>query len=606
MVFAKLRAHASGAARASPAEQARRYRAWIRAQDILDAHAQESMPAALDDWQSTPTISVLISACVDPSGPMLARSVASVQRQAYPHWELWLPTTACNRSALCAALNASSPDPRIHIIEVGSDATREAILNRELAGAGGEFVTVLGNDDELHSMALYWIASEAQHHPAASLIYSDEDLMDGTGQRSEPYFKCDLNYELLLAQDMVSRLGAYRRSFLAGIGGFTCGAPDCGAALGHDLALRTVESSEPARIRHVPKVLYHRRIDSSTAEMRDFESRSALVAGQRVVQAHLSRVNVSGEVTEAPDVPGMYRVRFSTPSPAPEVDVIIPTRDQAGLLENCVRSVIERTGYRAYRICIVDNGSIEAQTLRLFERWRADPRIRILRDERPFNFSGLNNAAVVNSASEFVCLLNNDVEVLNTDWLGEMVSHAVRPGVGCVGARLWYPDDTLQHGGIILGLGGVAGHAHKHLPKGSSGYFGRAVLLQSVSAVTAACLLVRRRIYQEVGGLDESLAVAFNDVDFCLRVREAGFRNIWTPYAELYHHESVSRGREDNAEKRSRFRQEIARLQETWGGTLLRDPAYSPNLTMIAEDFSIAPGWRPTVAETLHREPEGR
>jgi O-antigen biosynthesis protein len=605
-IFAKLRAHTTGAAHATAAEQARRYRAWMRTQDRLDAHACKSMAAVLEGWQSTPTMSVFIATCVDPSGQSLARSVESVRRQVYPHWELWLPAPACSQSFLDAALDRSSSDARINILEVASDTPSEIILDRQLAGASGDFVIVLGSSDELHPMALYWIASEIQRHPAASVVYSDEDSINGAGQRSDPYFKCDFNYELLLAQDMFSRLGAYRRSLLDEIGGFISGYSTCGRASGHDLALRATERCEPDRIRHVPKVLYHRRINSSTAEVRDSPGRSALAAGQSVVQAHLARVGVAGEVTEAPDAPGMYRVRFPIPSLAPEVELIIPTRDQAGLLENCVRSVIERTGYRAYRICIVDNGSTEAQTLALFARWQADPRIRILRDERPFNFSVLNNAAVASSASEFVCLLNNDVEVMNTDWLDEMVSHAIRPRVGCVGARLWYPDDTLQHGGIILGLGGVAGHAHKHLPRGASGYFGRAVLLQSLSAVTAACLLIRRRIYQQVGGLDEALAVAFNDVDFCLRVREAGFRNIWTPYAELYHHESVSRGPEDNPEKRSRFRQEIARLQQKWGATLSCDPAYSPNLTTIAEDFSIAPGWRPTVTGPLDRKSEER
>jgi GT2 family glycosyltransferase len=186
-----------------------------------------------------------------------------------------------------------------------------------------------------------------------------------------------------------------------------------------------------------------------------------------------------------------------------------------------------------------------------------------------------------------VCLLNNDIEVLTPDWLAEMMSHASRPGVGCVGARLWYPNDTLQHGGVVLGLQGIAGHSHKHLARGNPGYFGRAVLQQAFSAVTAACLLIKREIYLQVGGLDETLAVAFNDVDFCLRVREAGYRNVWTPYAELYHHESVSRGYEDNPEKQARFVKEIEFMKQRWAGQLLADPCYSPNLTMVAEDFSI-------------------
>lgn len=588
MLLAKLRMHTSGAAFASRSEQARRYRAWMRAQDRVDREARRSLAATLDHWTSPPAISVLVPAGPGARGQALARSIASVRRQAYPRWELWLPAAVGDASVPADAPDVLS-DARIRTVAVPPDASTGAVLAAQIAAAGGDFVVILCGGDQLHPMALYWMAVEVERHPDASLVYPDEDSIDDAGRRFDPYFKCEFNYELLLAQDMVSRGGAFRRALLAEMTSVP-GNPSSDAAYGHDLALRMVERSRPEQIRHLPKVLYHRHSAEAAGDEQGRASRSA--AGRRVVQEHLSRMGVQGDVTDAPDAPGMYRVRFPVPSPAPDVEIIIPTRDQAGLLENCVRSVLERTDYPAFRLCIVDNGSTEARTLALFARWQAGGRVRILRDERPFNFSALNNAAVYSSSSELVCLLNNDVEVLNADWLDEMVSHAVRPGVGCVGARLWYPDDTLQHGGVILGLGGVAGHAHKHLPRGSPGYFGRAVLLQSVSAVTAACLLVRRQTYRDVGGFDESLAVAFNDVDFCLRVRAAGLRNIWTPYAELYHHESLSRGREDSAEKRLRFRQEEALMQRRWGEALLRDPAYSPNLTMIAEDFSIAPAWR--------------
>ena len=254
---------------------------------------------------------------------------------------------------------------------------------------------------------------------------------------------------------------------------------------------------------------------------------------------------------------------------------------------------MKRRGYPNYEILIVDNGSDDPETLEYFESLVADPRIRILRDERPFNFSSLNNFAAAHAHGRFLGLINNDIEVISPLWLDEMVSLAEREGVGAVGARLWYPDGTLQHGGVICGIGGIAGHAQKYLPKGSLGYFGRAALIQTMSAVTAACLIIRKTIYEEVGGLDEvNLKVAFNDVDLCLRIREAGYRNVWTPFAELIHHESATRGDEDTP-KKSAFSDEANYMRQRWGDTLSNDPAYSPNLTLEHEDFSLA--WPPRV-----------
>jgi GT2 family glycosyltransferase len=259
----------------------------------------------------------------------------------------------------------------------------------------------------------------------------------------------------------------------------------------------------------------------------------------------------------------------------------------------CLDSLIQRTTYSNYEVIIVDNGSVEDATQQLFDRLPKD-RFRILRDESPFNFSTLNNKAARVACGELLCLMNNDIEILTPDWLEEMVSFAVRPDIGCVGARLWYPDGRLQHGGCVLGVGGVCGHSHKYLQQGHTGYFGRAVLHQSFSAVTAACLLVRRHVFEEVGGLDEQLVVAFNDIDFCLRVREAGYRNVWTPYAEMNHHESASRGTEDTRAKQIRFSSEVDFMQSRWYRKLFDDPAYSPNLTCDCEDFSYA--WPPRIS----------
>jgi GT2 family glycosyltransferase len=268
------------------------------------------------------------------------------------------------------------------------------------------------------------------------------------------------------------------------------------------------------------------------------------------------------------------------------VSIIIPTRDHANILAVCLESILKKTSYTHFEIIVVDNGSVEKETQQLLASQPQD-KVRVVRDDQPFNYSRINNVAVQVAKGNVICLMNNDIEVLTPDWLEEMLSFALQSDIGCVGARLWYPSGVLQHGGVVLGIGGIAGHSHKYLSRGQSGYFGRAVLHQSFSAVTAACLIIRRELWDEVEGLDESFAVAFNDVDFCMRVRAAGYRNVWTPYAEMIHHESLSRGQEDNPEKTARFQSEIQRMNQRWGAALHKDPAYSPNLTHDHEDFSM-------------------
>jgi GT2 family glycosyltransferase len=284
----------------------------------------------------------------------------------------------------------------------------------------------------------------------------------------------------------------------------------------------------------------------------------------------------------------MLRVRYSLPQEPPQVSMIIPTRNEVELIRRCVESIGEKTEYRDFEILIVDNGSDDPETIQYLRGLEAAGAVRLLSYPHPFNFSAINNFAVRHVRGELLAFLNNDLEVIDSGWLGEMVSHAVRPEIGAVGACLWYPDDRLQHGGVVLGLGGVAGHAMKMLPRGAKGYNARAVLVQNYSAVTAACMLVRRRVFDEIGGFDaDNLPIAFNDVDLCLRIREKGYRNLWTPYAQLYHHESASRGPEDTPEKQARFGKEIAYMRHRWGQLLHHDPAYNPNLTDRTEDFAL-------------------
>jgi GT2 family glycosyltransferase len=316
----------------------------------------------------------------------------------------------------------------------------------------------------------------------------------------------------------------------------------------------------------------------------------AIDAGYRALNEHFHRqkINAAAEVSDF----GRYRVKYNLPDILPLVSLIIPTRNGFQLIRQCIDSILNKTLYDNYEILVVDNGSDDLDTLEYFKSLGGHPKVHIIRDGSPFNFSALNNAAVKKANGEIIGLINNDIEVISPDWLSEMVSHALRPSIGAVGARLWYPNDTLQHGGVVLGMGGVAGHLHKKLPRGGIGYFSRACVTQSISAVTGACLVIKRSIYEEVGGLNEThLKIAFNDIDFCLRVRAAGYRNIWTPYAELYHHESATRGLEDTPEKIIRFNKEADYMKNQWGEELLNDPAYNPNLTLDKGDFSLA--WPP-------------
>lgn len=578
------RRHAVGDETIARATQQALYEGWVARQALLDGNALESQLSSTATTRYEPLISVLMPTFNTPRH-LLQKAIDSIRAQHYARWELCIADDASTNPEVESLLReASGSDSRIRVVFRDTNGHISASSNSALALATGDFVALLDHDDELHPMALFWVAKEIDEFPDAGVIYSDEDKLGEDGRRVEPYFKCDFNYELFLSQNLISHLGVYRRSLLLEIGGFRTGYE---GSQDYDVALRCVERLSFGQIRHIPKVLYHWRVHRASTAASGSAKPYAFRAGQRSLTEHLQRVGLEGEVLQAPEAPDMYRVRMACPQPEPDVEIIIPTRDRADLMRMSVNSILKKTSYRNYRICIIDNGSMEPETLQLFDHWRTNPRIRIVRNDRPFNFSALNNAGVSTSECTFVCLLNNDVEVLEPDWLTEMTAHANRPDVGCVGARLWYPNKTLQHAGVVLGLHGVAGHAHKFLPRGHPGYFGRAVLQQAFCAVTAACLLIRRATYLEVGGLDEQLEVAFNDIDFCLRVVDAGYRNVWTPYAELYHHESLSRGYEDSPQKQARFLKEIEFMKRRWGTRLVRDPYYSPNLSLNTKAFSI-------------------
>lgn len=459
----------------------------------------------------------------------------------------------------------------------------------------GEWVALLDHDDILPEHALFWVAHAINRQPDVRMIYSDEDKTDEKGRRFDPYFKSDWNPDLFYSHNMFSHLGVYQTSLMREVGGFRV---DFEGAQDYDLTLRCIEKVKVSQIVHIPRVLYHWRVHAQSTALSADAKLYAIFAGVRSINEHFQRTGVNGKVKHTNYG---YQASYDLPAILPLVSIIIPTRNGLDFLKQCVESILLKTTYKNYEIVIVDNGSDDAATMAYLKDLSVAPKITVLYDESPFNYSQLNNRAVSQTRGEVLALLNNDIEVISPNWLSEMVSHALRPGIGAVGAKLWYPDDTLQHGGVVLGIGGVASHMFSKYEKNTYGYFNRPVLIQNYSAVTAACLVIRKSIYQEVGGLNEkALAVAFNDIDFCIRVRNAGYRNVWTPVAEMYHHESATRGYEDTQEKQSRFMTEVDYMKKTWGEQLNNDPAYNPNLTLVGDDFGLA--W-PSRAPALPQHP---
>jgi O-antigen biosynthesis protein len=563
------------------------YREWISRYDTIDDEGVLQMRAVISGLVRKPLISVIVP--VYNSDPVLLREmIESVTAQVYPHWELCIADDASTNPEVREILQAAaSADSRIKLAFRAENGHISEASNTALTLATGEFVALLDHDDLLSRHALFMVALYSTRHPDASMFYSDEDKLDAGGNRTMPFFKSDWNPELFLSRNMFSHLGVFSLELVRRVGGFRRGFE---GSQDYDLALRCVEVAGDHAVVHIPHILYHWRIVAGSTAGSGREKPYAQVAARRAVEEHLNRQRLPATLEEPYEHLPVFRIRHAIPQPEPLVSIIIPTRDGVELLRQCIDSIQKRTLYRRYEIIVMDNGSEKPQTLSYLERLDSTENIRVIRDSSPFNFSALNNRAAAEARGAYLCLLNNDIEVISTDWLHEMVSLASRQGTGAVGACLWYPDDKLQHGGVIVGLGGVAGHMHHMLPRGQSGYFQRAIVTQNLSAVTAACLVVSKRAYDEVGGLNESLAVAFNDVDFCLRLDDAGYRNVWTPYAELYHHESATRGSDMEPSKYQRFLNEIHIMETRWGHLFGSDPAYNPNLSLAVDvqPFTLA------------------
>lgn len=562
------------------------YPTWVGYFDTFTPSLRRWVKARSDALSYKPLISVVMPVYNTPER-YLIKAIESVRDQVYDNWELCIADDASKQPHVRKVLDGfAKKDPRIKVRYREENGHISAASNTALELANGPFVALLDHDDELAPAALYAVADELNAHPDTDLLYSDEDKIDPQGRRYGPYFKPDWNPDLLHAQNYLCHLLVLRTEFFRSLGGLRVGFE---GSQDWDLILRATEKLAPERIRHIPRILYHwRAIAGSTAQMaeaKDYVDRTS----RRALEEHFERTGRKVEIVGT--VEGYWRARHQLPYPPPLVSIIIPTRNQVGLLRQCIDGILGDRTFPHYEIIVIDNGSDDPETLDYLARLpELDQRCRSVPYHKPFNYSAINNFAVREHAKgDLVLLLNNDMEIITKGWLEELASQAARPEIGCVGAMLYYPDNRIQHAGVVLGTGGVAGHAFKYFRRGDGGHGSRARLVQNYSAVTAACLMIKRSVFLEVGGLDEeNLTVAFNDVDFCLKVLKAGYRNLWTPFAELYHHESASRGLETTPEKVERFGQEIETMRARWEALLQNDPAYNPNLTLKREDFSFA------------------
>ncbi len=562
------------------------YRRWIEDYDTPDQEDRLAIRHHIAALSNPPLISVVLPVC-DASEALLRQAIASVRMQLYPNWELCIAADASTARRVVEILQrAASEDFRIRWIQSQAYRHLSAVTNCALGEASGAWVALLHQSDILSERALYEVSAEILAHPNAQMIYSDEDRIDETGKRFAPFFKPDFDPDLLLGLNYVRYLSVYRHDLMLRLGRVR---EDIEGSQDHDYVLRATAAVAPAQVRHVPAILYHRRLTGTLRRSAAIRTELLPDASRRAVRDALTRCNVTAEVTSAPLVPQLTRVIWPLPNPAPLVSVIVPTRDQAALLRRCLEGVLQRTSYAAIEVLVVDNGSEALETMELLAELEQDTRVRVLTMPGPFNYAKLNNRAAAVARGQVLLLLNNDVEVIHDGWLREMVSHAVRPDVGAVGAKLLYTSDKLQHGGTVLGIGGVAGHYRTGASRSDAGPFGTLALCRSTSAVTAACMAVRRAVFDEVGGLNQAhLAVAFNDVDLCLRLRDRGYRNVWTPFAELYHMESVSRGRDQTGEAKGRFEREQCYMLRRWSDLLKADPYWNPNLSLADLNGALA------------------
>jgi O-antigen biosynthesis protein len=560
----------------------RDYPAWVDAAERDAAQRVVHYMQQAARWPARPRFSVLMSVyCPPPS--LLEQAVLAVLDQEYPDWELCIVDDASPDPAHVGWLAALAlREPRVRFLRRPENGGIAMATNDALAAAAGDYCVFLDQDDLLAKGALFEFAARAVERPQAQMIYADEDHIDAAGVRSRPFFKPDWDPEWLRTTNYVLHPVAIRTTFLRGIGGLRTGLD---GVQDWDLMLRVAETAKPDAIEHIPHILYHWREHAGSTAAAIYEKAGIVAAQERALRDSLARRGESADVEQAA---GGWRIKYALPADPPLASIVVPTRDRVELLRRCVEGLRERTVYPNWEAVIVDNGSADAEALQFLAALAGDRRFKVLRDADEFNYSSLCNEGVRAASGEIIVLLNNDVDPINPGWLTELVGHARRPEIGLVGAMLYYPNGTIQHAGVVLGLNGVADRPYIGYPRGFRGVDNRLGAVHTVSAMITACSAVRRRVYDAVGGMDEALGIACNDLDLCLRVAELGYRNILTPHAELFHHESASRGYHHATVASAREAADEVRFREKWRGKLDRDGTYNPNLALEGAAFSLA------------------
>ncbi len=555
------------------------YTKWIR---LNEKYNTNEVREKISNFNLAPKISILLPV-YNVDEKWLRKAIDSVKNQVYPNWELCIADDMSTEEYIKPLLeNYEKNDERIKVVFRSKNGHISEASNSALELATGDFVGLLDHDDELSPYALFEVAQYINKYPKADLIYSDEDKISEKNKRSNPFFKSDWAPDTLMSINYICHFSVYRKIILENIGGFRKGYE---GAQDYDLVLRFTESTN--YIYHIPKILYHWRMVQNSTALKPSVKNYAYESGVKAVDSALKRRGIKGTVKHGA-FPGIYDIEYKIIDEK-KVSIIIPTRDGADDLKLCIESILEKTIYSNYEIIIADNGSEEKETFELFRYYeeRYPEVINIQRIDIPFNYAKINNLAVDKSKGEILLFLNNDTTVITKGWLKKMVGVVQQDHVGAVGAKLYYPDNSIQHSGVVVGLGGVAGHIHYGFPKEELGYFGKLAMTGNYLAVTGACLMIKKSDFIEIEGFDEEYAVAFNDVDLCVKLYDIGKTNVWMHDVELYHYESKSRGYEETYEQKKRFGKEIDLFQKKWMKYIIKDPFYNENLSLNKSDFSI-------------------
>lgn len=553
------------------------YQAYVPDQETLEAQKKHKF-----DYR--PLISIAVPAYQTPV-EFLKQMIESLISQTYPEWELCIANASPDNEEMQRVLaDYSAKDSRVRFCNLKENLGIAENTNRAFSMAKGEFMGLLDHDDLLAPNALYEIVQALQDHPQADALYTDEDkVTTELDEHFQPHLKPDFNLDLLRSNNYICHFFVVRRSIVEKAGGFR---KEFDGAQDYDFIFRCTENAR--EVLHVPEILYHWRTHKASTADNPASKMYAFEAGKRAIEANLERTETKGVVSHTQDL-GFYRVKYPVQG-KPLVSVIIPNKDEKETLQTCMEMLNSNTSYQNFEIIIIENNSNTDEIFRYYKELSKDPRIHLLRWGKEFNYSAINNFGVAHAKGEYLLFLNNDIKSINPDWMEELLGVCQRPEVGGVGAKLIYPDNTIQHAGCVVGMGGIAGHMFVDMPADRTGYLHKASLLQDMSAVTAACLMMKKEVFEEAGGFTEELAVAFNDVDLCLKVRKNNHLIVYDPYAKLYHMESKTRGAEDSKEKVRRFQTEIEYMRCHWLDILKNgDPYYNKNLSLTKWNYSLKP-----------------